>query len=769
MYNMNSSPTVDNCIFENNMVGMYNLTSSPVLTNCIFNGNSVGGMRNYATSTPTVMDCTFEDNPATAMFNDASSPFVDNCIFNNNTVGMKNWLSSPNVSSCTFTGNLSTFQGGGMVNSKSSPIITGCTFEANISPIGAGMYNDASSPIIDDCVFIGNIGSPSPSMGGGGMHNWNSAPIITNSIFEDNESTQGGGIYNNKSVPTIVNCTFSGNLADKGAAMLNNNAHSIVSNCTFEENIASLGGGGLFNTYSATPVVTNSILWNNSPDEVYDEINAHTVVNYSDVQMSSGIYPGIGNINANPLLTFDYHVLPTSPCIDAGNNSAPNLPATDFEGDNRVIDGDGDGTAIVDMGADEAPTSIVSDGSWIYEVTYDEDGANEQITYWTEENIGPENASDGTECYKINTTFNENPVRYTLGAFNIRTVLQEPNHSWRGISDHNYYQRYQEVFALGMTAQDWIYYNDYSGDYGAPLATDESWTYTVEVDSDNAMGDSTTHFSTTVATDLENIVTPAGVFPSCFKVAHLALDGPNAGKSFTEWWDSTGEFDLAPVKILDTYNLNHLEVRELISYPDAPDGDGDGIPDSIDNCPDTPNPDQADSNGDGIGDACEGAISGHVNLQARAGVSGPDWIIDATVHLWEDGADRSSASPLATYDITTDETGSFEILNVPPETYDITIKGSHTLRSLVEDVTITAGSTTPVAFGTLVEGDCWGGSGPDNVIDGADYSAILYTFGTYPGHADFIESCDVNQDGVVDGFDYSVILYNFGEAGVEPF
>ena len=48
------------------------------------------------------------------------------------------------------------------------------------------------------------------------------------------------------------------------------------------------------------------------------------------------------------------------------------------------------------------------------------------------------------------------------------------------------------------------------------------------------------------------------------------------------------------------------------------DTDGDGIPDSIDNCPYTPNPDQKDSGGvgvgsppDGIGDACQcGDVNG---------------------------------------------------------------------------------------------------------------------------------------------------------------
>jgi hypothetical protein len=38
------------------------------------------------------------------------------------------------------------------------------------------------------------------------------------------------------------------------------------------------------------------------------------------------------------------------------------------------------------------------------------------------------------------------------------------------------------------------------------------------------------------------------------------------------------------------------------------DRDGDGVPDSSDNCQDVSNPNQADANNNGIGDACEQAV-----------------------------------------------------------------------------------------------------------------------------------------------------------------
>jgi hypothetical protein len=73
-------------------------------------------------------------------------------------------------------------------------------------------------------------------------------------------------------------------------------------------------------------------------------------------QTGSNCEPGIGDISADPMFVdaanSDYHLQYNSPCIDAGTN-VPEFPDYDFEGDLRILDGDNDGTAVVDMGADE--------------------------------------------------------------------------------------------------------------------------------------------------------------------------------------------------------------------------------------------------------------------------------------------------------------------------------------------------------------------------------------------------------------------------------
>jgi hypothetical protein len=79
---------------------------------------------------------------------------------------------------------------------------------------------------------------------------------------------------------------------------------------------------------------------------------------------AGGIVSGAGNLlNVDPAFvnagTGDYHLTPASPAVDKGNPAAGG-PATDRDGLARVVDGDGNGTAVRDMGAYERPTVAVT-------------------------------------------------------------------------------------------------------------------------------------------------------------------------------------------------------------------------------------------------------------------------------------------------------------------------------------------------------------------------------------------------------------------------
>ena len=131
--------------------------------------------------------------------------------------------------------------------------------------------------------------------------------------------------------------------------------------------MAELFGGGV-SCSDSEATITNCILWNNTPDEIYGN---SAIVSYSNIQ--GGYSEGTNIIDDNPLFidpnTGDYHlqVGPViSPCIDAGTSSG--APDTDMDGNIRPCG------AGYDMGAYEACPAIpgppvVSGSSSTYDTT----------------------------------------------------------------------------------------------------------------------------------------------------------------------------------------------------------------------------------------------------------------------------------------------------------------------------------------------------------------------------------------------------------------
>jgi len=249
---------------------------------------------------------------------------------------------------------------------------------------------DANAILEGFTITGGNANGAYPDNSGGGMRNSNqSSPTIINCTFSGNSASYGGGMSNLQSSPTVTNCTFILNSAiNSGGGMINYNQSSpTIINCTFSGNSASYGGG-MYNDFYSSPTVTNCILWNDTPDDIYNIVSTPTVT-YSDVK---GGYSGTGNINADPCFidanAGDLRLKPNSPCIDAGNNAAvPSSITTDLSGLPRFIDScradTGSGTPpIVDMGAYEAQPPWTTHQNLLVNPGFETGNATGWITNW---------------------------------------------------------------------------------------------------------------------------------------------------------------------------------------------------------------------------------------------------------------------------------------------------------------------------------------------------------------------------------------------------
>jgi len=419
MYCSSGRPNLINCTFTDNSArwggGAVWCTDSagPRLTRCIFAENyawdSGGAVFVGYESWPIISDCAFVHNSARVggaieVSHDVwnSEPRVTNCTFNRNSACCGGAVSNSASSyantffgECIFNDN-SAESDGGAVGSFGIITMVNCIFNRNSACMDGGAFSNKGGgewtypfPTLISCTFTGNSAS-----NGGGMYNGNiyggdwCYPTLISCTFTANAATNGGGICNFElTISELANCIFTANTADYGGAIHNYSigygpVAATLTNCTFSRNIARASGGAISNQ-AASLELTNSILWDDTPDEIAPYYEFY-FVEHSDIR---GGWPGNGNIDTDPLFADpgywdpngtpldanddfwvqgDYHLELASPCIDTGADSAiPTSLSTDLEGNPRILGNH------VDMGAFEHPGLVKPD---VWAVTVPEGG-----------------------------------------------------------------------------------------------------------------------------------------------------------------------------------------------------------------------------------------------------------------------------------------------------------------------------------------------------------------------------------------------------------
>ena len=223
-------------------------------------------------------------------------------------------------------------------------VITGNTHGTGAG--GVEMFA-AGTPTISGNIIKNNVG-----WFGGGMSLVNDSDAeITNNIIAGNQGALGGGIYVSVPFgargPLAVNNTVAANQANNGLAMY---ADGFDAQTTFVNNILVGDGTATVVYCDATydpdpPIIRFNDVYNSGTGPAYGgKCTDQTGVNGNKSVNPSFVDPAGG----------DFHIK-RGPAVDAGTNT--DAPATDIDGDPRPLDGNGDGIAIVDLGADEIPFS----------------------------------------------------------------------------------------------------------------------------------------------------------------------------------------------------------------------------------------------------------------------------------------------------------------------------------------------------------------------------------------------------------------------------
>ena len=239
----------------------------------------------------------------------------------------RDWVARVTILDGNASGPAVTFPSG----ADASTVLDGFTIRNCSVALGASSAKAVvcfGSPRISHNTFVGNKGRVAVVSCSGG------SPTIVGNVITANS---GSGLSVSTSTAKILNNTL---VSNSGAAIYSSNSPATIAN-----NIIACNRQGIVSPYPVHPTLKNNCVYGNGFGDYSPEIA-----------------PGEADMNVDPKLAAPaygkLHIQPDSPCVDAGDGSESEPGYVDIDGQAGPRDGNGDGVATVDIGADESDGTV---------------------------------------------------------------------------------------------------------------------------------------------------------------------------------------------------------------------------------------------------------------------------------------------------------------------------------------------------------------------------------------------------------------------------
>jgi predicted outer membrane repeat protein len=362
-----ASTKVRNCVLRDNRAvdggAAFIYSLQPAFNDSVFEDNEAvnGGAVYSINGMPTFGGVTFSGNSAEAgggaiffeQYYGGCQVSLSDVLFENNEAGgdggaIHNLGCSLGIEGGMLEGNASVFDGGAIATYRGTLNMEQGTVRGNeAGRDGGGVFAHLTGIELNRSAIEDNRAARDA----GGVHMVTTfGKIYSSRVTANRANRDGGGLVVLFDEPRIVNTVITGNLATSGGGIHNGaRAEPDLINTLLHGNLSALRGGGMFNADLAAPRITNTILWNDFPDEIFDEGKGGVEASYSLVR---GGYPGTFVIDLDPLLRQegrwqdagtaddpaddfwvegDYHLVAESPCIDFSDQSE--APSYDADGE----------------------------------------------------------------------------------------------------------------------------------------------------------------------------------------------------------------------------------------------------------------------------------------------------------------------------------------------------------------------------------------------------------------------------------------------------